>query len=613
MCRLYWVVSRVCRAWWLILGALAAVTLVCGLYGFDYQESQKIRESPNGVLRYNGFRVAYRTVGLFTLETGDAEGNIHPTLEIARWTGAVVGLSTVAAIVAQLFSQQVRRVFVRLFANQHIVVAGLGELGTQLVQRLRERGHDVVVMEANADHVGIDECARAGAVVLIADPREPGDLARAQLERASHLLAIFEDDSTNMRIAWAAREAAGSDDGERLRTVVRLAQPGLLEAMQPIVVDESERGPMRLHVIDPSELAARAMLREATLGVQRREIRDLLIVGLGADQRTGEALALRAAKDWLIERSLRPEQQQQVLTIHIIEPEVGTWLPRLLARHPFLKEAAELTVLDDWLVPAAHGPALLEEYDAVFVCRSVESQAVSQAMQLRDRWPRTPVIVCTVDSSSGFAPFLERASGPDGGEPIVPVGLNDRILDPDLVLEPLRETLAQSAHEEYLRSIHAQIVVARAASRDAEAAALLARPAVRPWTRLADSDREATRALVERYEKYLAMSVTPQTPAGLTWRHRPDAFTRGVILPLHAWPPIELERLAEEEHRGWLVVKQSQGWRYGPERDAENKLHPDMVDYSELSESTKQIDRDLVGRIPAVLAKADCMIIPADQ
>jgi hypothetical protein len=607
ICRLYSVISHLWRLWWLSMGLLIVVTLVCGTVGFAFEEPEQGR---------NWLRVGYRTVGLFSLQTGDVEGEIHPTLEIARWTGAAVGLSAVAAIIGQLFSQHFRRLFVRLLADGHVVVAGLGDLGVQLVQRLRTRGYDVVVVEADSRHVGLDDCARAGAVVVIADPREPADLALARLGRAGHLLALFDDDSTNMRIAWAARELAGTFGprrGGRLQCVIRLAQPGILEAVQPMVVGQSRQGAMRLDVVDPSELAARAMLREATLGVLRRDMRAMLIVGLGTGQRVGEALVLRAAKDWLIERSVQPKQSGQKLTIHVIEPDAGNWLGLLLARHPFLDEAAELAVHDDWLLPNTAGAALLAAYDVICVCQEDEAPAVVQATRLRRRWPRTPIVVCTVDSSSGFAPFLERLPAADGGETIVPVGLSDRILDPDMVLDPLRETLAQSAHEEYLRSIHAQLVAAREAPNESEADALLARPAVQPWTRLSEADRQATRALVERYEKYLALSVSPQSPAGLAWRHRPDAFAQGVMLPLHAWPPVELELLAEHEHNNWRAVKHSQGWTYGPQRDGERMTHPDMVDYAELSEAAKQIDRDLVGRIPVVLAKADCMIVPAGE
>ncbi len=37
-----------------------------------------------------------------------------------------------------------------------------------------------------------------------------------------------------------------------------------------------------------------------------------------------------------------------------------------------------------------------------------------------------------------------------------------------------------------------------------------------------------------------------------------------------------------ESHEGWLKHKRADGWVYGPVKDAEAKLHPCMVEYTEL-------------------------------
>jgi len=39
---------------------------------------------------------------------------------------------------------------------------------------------------------------------------------------------------------------------------------------------------------------------------------------------------------------------------------------------------------------------------------------------------------------------------------------------------------------------------------------------------------------------------------------------------------------AEDSHKSWLAVKESEGWVWGPVKDAEKKEHPCMVPYSEL-------------------------------
>ena len=41
-------------------------------------------------------------------------------------------------------------------------------------------------------------------------------------------------------------------------------------------------------------------------------------------------------------------------------------------------------------------------------------------------------------------------------------------------------------------------------------------------------------------------------------------------------------------HDDWVEAYRLMGWKYGPERDRDNKTHPDMVSYDELG----QLERD---------------------
>ncbi|OWZ22456.1 Ryanodine-inositol 1,4,5-triphosphate receptor Ca2 channel protein [Phytophthora megakarya] len=52
------------------------------------------------------------------------------------------------------------------------------------------------------------------------------------------------------------------------------------------------------------------------------------------------------------------------------------------------------------------------------------------------------------------------------------------------------------------------------------------------------------------------------------------------------------ELLSQNAHEVWAVGRIEQGWRWGTERDNDNKLHPDLVPYEALTEQDKQYDRD---------------------
>lgn len=52
------------------------------------------------------------------------------------------------------------------------------------------------------------------------------------------------------------------------------------------------------------------------------------------------------------------------------------------------------------------------------------------------------------------------------------------------------------------------------------------------------------------------------------------------------------ERIAENVHDVWAQGRISEGWIYGPEKDAKRKETPLLVPYSQLPESEKTYDRN---------------------
>ena len=52
------------------------------------------------------------------------------------------------------------------------------------------------------------------------------------------------------------------------------------------------------------------------------------------------------------------------------------------------------------------------------------------------------------------------------------------------------------------------------------------------------------------------------------------------------------EKLAKNTHDTWAAHRFADGWRYGPERNDQEKLHPCLVPYEDLSETEKEYDRN---------------------
>ncbi|MFV0134627.1 NAD-binding protein [Streptomyces sp. HMX87] len=99
----------------------------------------------------------------------------------------------------------------------HVVLLGLGKIGTRVLTRLRELHIPVVCVEADPDARGMATARRLRVPVVMGDATEEGVLEAAKIHRAHSLLALTSVDTTNLEAVLYAR-ALRSD----LRVVLRL-------------------------------------------------------------------------------------------------------------------------------------------------------------------------------------------------------------------------------------------------------------------------------------------------------------------------------------------------------------------------------------------------------
>ncbi|MGO9274893.1 MAG: RyR domain-containing protein [Terriglobia bacterium] len=72
-----------------------------------------------------------------------------------------------------------------------------------------------------------------------------------------------------------------------------------------------------------------------------------------------------------------------------------------------------------------------------------------------------------------------------------------------------------------------------------------------------------------------------------------------------------LERMARAAHAVYCAEQKDLGWKYGPRRNEATKENPSLVDFDLLPEDDKDQNRSQVRDIPAKLAHAGCIMVPA--
>ncbi|WP_328405804.1 NAD-binding protein [Streptomyces sp. NBC_00390] len=87
----------------------------------------------------------------------------------------------------------------------HVVLLGLGKVGTRVLARLRELDIPVVCVEEDPEARGIPLARRLRVPVVVGDVTQEGVLEAAKVHRAHALLALTSADTTNLEAALYAR------------------------------------------------------------------------------------------------------------------------------------------------------------------------------------------------------------------------------------------------------------------------------------------------------------------------------------------------------------------------------------------------------------------------
>ncbi|MFI1996495.1 potassium channel family protein [Actinoplanes sp. NPDC020271] len=153
----------------------------------------------------------------------DVEDKRNAVAQAAQLVLTVAGLALLPLITAAVVDGMVNA---RLALSQgrltgqlrdHVVLVGLGNVGTQVLRQLHDLGVRVVAIDRHAGARGVKSAQRRGIPVIVGDASREETLQAAQLATCRALVVVSTNDPVNLQAALHAR--AIRDD---LRVVLRL-------------------------------------------------------------------------------------------------------------------------------------------------------------------------------------------------------------------------------------------------------------------------------------------------------------------------------------------------------------------------------------------------------
>ena len=572
------------RAWeaarWIVIGGLFFTALALGWIGFDL--NTRALGQPGSFLDN-----LYRSLQLFIIHSGAVPPPVPWQLEVARLLAPAVAAGATLSAIVDLLGEQLSGLRVRFYSN-HVVVCGLGRLGSLLARTLREAGYDVVGIESDPQSPAIARCREAGIVVLVGDGTDPAVLRKARAQEARYLFAATGDDGRNSDIAIVAARLVEGRSGSPLTCFVHVLDDKLSDVLRQVGLVRGGGG-LRIEYFNLAELGAPALLGEYPAfddqGKTPLGQPHIVVVGLGE---MGTRFIVHAARRW---RSI-PGARGKKLRITAVDRGADVRVAMLNERFPRLAGVCDLKAcrmdLDSAEFERAgflFGRRGRSDVTGVYVCVGDDAVGLSAALHLRRRLgDRAVPIVVRTTQEGGVAALLSDGRG-EAYSNLRVFGLLNLVCRPDVLLAGQNEILARAIHANYV------------SNRRRDGLTVETNPSMVDWEKLPESLKESNRAQAAdicRKLDAIGCDIVPMTD----WDAEPLAFTTD-----------EVETLAPGEHERWRKERKARGWRYAGIRDDERKESPYLVDYGDLPEDIKEIDRAAVRGIPALLAEIGFAVI----
>lgn len=549
-----------------------------------------------------------RAIGLFWMGASSHPDQDNWLLLLARLCGAIVAAAAVFGLITRVFGRDFDAFRASLYRD-HVAVLGFDLRNALLANaaRMLDPGRKQIVVGRDNAHA-VPQLQEPGRLFFNADIALPAALRLANIRHAGEIVIGGGPDLDNLATAQRVadlRRQRGAEPAARI--LVRLDDAALADRCQ--YQPEIARLPNgdEFRFLNDASLSARQLLERTPFAEQAQ-----------ASGQTRIRLLFTGFSQTVLEiviQLLRISafEGMEPIRIDILCEDTQMVAQRIVGRIPNLRHmlgdrdtdgqqplawAGRIHLHRQSPVELSYRSGLSETlakdgaFTAIVVAGDDPAGDLKTALSIRPWTAQNPVFAAPIHVRAGapssLSAFYVRH---DGLRPKPVSGLLARIggsADPAAVIEPFgmledlyspaflfgeREELAERLHEAYRQRRR------EALARQGDTS----RTDLPDWKDLPETYRQANRRAVD-------FIASARLATGV-----PDWWDRDAGLPSAlVEDPQSLERLSRMAHKSWRADRELDGWRPAAERDSAKRLHTDLVEYDELTEEKKELDREQI-------------------
>lgn len=567
--------------WRLIFGVFVAAALL-GFYG-QAIETVWARPIFSGAWFRDLSDALFVTLLYFTFSAPvDAAGS-NLALHVVRF---LAPFATVSAIIKIVIEAAYASWLQAHLKNQrgHVVIVGFGDLGQHIARQFLHEGRKVVALDRQPTSEATELAAHLAIPLVVGDGTRADDLGEAAARRADSIFFVTDNDVVNLEACAAASALMSKKDRTLTRLLVHLGNAQLSQQLQDYERRIAFIGDKRTAVnfFNLNDLLARQLLAENPLHRTAHWLcQDRLHVLI---------FGLNDISEMIIFHTLLTQRTHKLGKPHftIIDPDASRGRKNFEAAWPGLDDIATMDFIDAPMDPARIGTMIREASQtapltATVLCLMDEVQNLTAALGIHSVAARGQLhagnIMVRRNQTSDFFEKLSGIARFDLANLLFDFGEGDHQLFVRQITGD-DDILARRIHEAYCRE--------RAALGEAPSASTA------PWDVLPESSRRSNRRTADFI--WTKLDAVGYRVAGKD-RMLPDLVDNGA----------RLERgdivadLARLEHDRWWADRVMDGWRYGPVRDNEARIHPGLLTFDDLDEETRAKDAELNAFLFSVL------------